>query len=75
MFRILALCACLGLATVCLPSQALPAQALPQGVFFSESFEDADLAGRDWYDGTQFRIVGDALAGKGCNQTKLQPYK
>jgi hypothetical protein len=66
--RILALLAGLGLATVCLPSQALPAQALPQAVFISESFEDADLAGRDWYDGTQFRIAGDALAGKGCIQ-------
>lgn len=66
MFRILALCACLGLATVYVPSQAVPAEALPQGVFFSESFDDADLARRSWYDGTQFRIVGDALAGKGC---------
>ena len=36
------------------------------GILFSESFEDADLAGRGWYDGTKFRIVGDAAAGKGC---------
>ena len=36
------------------------------GILFSESFEDADLAGRDWYDGTTFRITGDAVAGKGC---------
>ena len=35
-------------------------------ILFSESFEDADLAGRGWYDGTKFRIVGDAAAGKGC---------
>ena len=32
----------------------------------ARAFEDADLAGRDWYDGTKFRIVGDATAGKGC---------
>ncbi len=42
------------------------AEKLPEGIFFSESFEDADLAGRGWYDGTTFRIVGDAAAGKGC---------
>jgi hypothetical protein len=36
------------------------------GILFSESFEDADLTERNWYDGTNFRIVGDALAGKGC---------
>ena len=40
--------------------------AKSEGILFSESFEDADLAGRDWYDGTKFRIVGDAAAGKGC---------
>src|SRR3990172_3476668 len=42
------------------------AEAKTEGIFFSESFEDADLAGRDWYDGTKFRIVGDAAAGHGC---------
>jgi hypothetical protein len=35
-------------------------------LFFSESFENADLAKRNWYDGTQFRIAGAALAGSGC---------
>ena len=30
-----------------------------------ESFEDAKLQDRGWYDGTQFRVV-DAAAGKGC---------
>ena len=34
--------------------------------FFSESFEDANLAERNWYDGSQFRIVGGARAGNGC---------
>ena len=42
------------------------AEAGPESVLFSESFEDADLAGRGWYDGTKFRIAGDAMAGKGC---------
>jgi hypothetical protein len=37
-----------------------------QRIQFSESFEDADLAGRGWYDGARFRIAGDAAAGKGC---------
>ena len=42
------------------------AEVNTDGILFSESFEDADLAGRDWYDGTKFRITGDAMAGKGC---------
>jgi len=32
----------------------------------SESFDDAGLLKREWYDGEQFRIVGGAAAGKGC---------
>lgn len=36
------------------------------GVLFRESFEDANLAKRDWYDTTRYRIVGNAAAGKGC---------
>jgi hypothetical protein len=40
--------------------------ATPAGVLFSESFEDADLTQRHWYDGADFRIVGDAWAGAGC---------
>lgn len=39
---------------------------LERRVFFSESFEDANLAKRGWYDGSRFRIAGGALAGKGC---------
>jgi hypothetical protein len=38
----------------------------PEGLLFSESFEDADLAKRSWYDGTAFRIVGNAAKGAGC---------
>jgi hypothetical protein len=36
------------------------------GVLFSESFEDADLLRRGWYDASTFRIVGEAQRGKGC---------
>jgi hypothetical protein len=66
MRRILTLIACLGLATDSISSQAMAATPPPEGVLFSESFEDASLARRSWYDGTQFRIAGDALAGQGC---------
>jgi hypothetical protein len=35
--------------------------------FFRESFDDADLPARGWYDGTRFRIVRDnPCAGAGC---------
>jgi hypothetical protein len=42
------------------------AEANTDGILFSESFENADLAKRNWYDGTTTRITGDAMAGKGC---------
>ena len=42
------------------------AEVNTDGILFDESFEDADLARRDWYDGTEFRVVGNAAAGKGC---------
>ncbi|MHB8974788.1 MAG: hypothetical protein ACYC3X_30645 [Pirellulaceae bacterium] len=42
------------------------AEAKTEGVLFSEGFEDADLAERNWYDGTKFRIVTNATAGNGC---------
>ena len=38
------------------------------GLLFSERFDDADLAKRDWYDGGKFRIAADARAGNGCLQ-------
>ncbi|HOA63152.1 MAG: hypothetical protein KA191_17560 [Verrucomicrobia bacterium] len=36
------------------------------GLFFSESFEDANLRERGWYDLSQVRISGGAAAGQGC---------
>lgn len=41
-------------------------KANSESILFSESFEDDDLAERGWYDGTSFRIAGDAAAGTGC---------
>lgn len=38
----------------------------PTSTLFQESFDDADLSKRGWYDGTEFRIVGDSFAGRGC---------
>jgi hypothetical protein len=38
----------------------------PSALFFSESFEDARLLERGWYDGTKFTISGAPYAGKGC---------
>jgi hypothetical protein len=52
-------------ATVLVGGVAVPDKR-PEGVLFSESFENADLAKRGWYDGTRFRIAGGARAGKGC---------
>lgn len=37
------------------------------GLFFSESFDDADLLDRGWYDGSKFKIsTENPYAGKGC---------
>jgi hypothetical protein len=42
------------------------AQEIP-GLLFSESFDDADLVARGWYDGKRFTISQkEAFAGKGC---------
>jgi len=35
-------------------------------VLFRESFDDAELMKRGWYDGTETRIAGEAKAGQGC---------
>ena len=42
------------------------AAATSTTVLFSESFDDAGLTNRNWYDGTDFRIVGDSWIGQGC---------
>lgn len=53
MFPNVALAACLALAAE--PS-----------VLFKESFDDAKLGDREWYDITTIRTAGEASAGKGC---------
>lgn len=53
----------LGLA---IAARAFAGAATLAGVLFSESFDDPDVTRRNWYDGTEFRIVGDSRAGKGC---------
>jgi len=45
---------------------------LGTSVLFSESFDDPDLTKRNWYDGTEFRIVGDSRAGQGCIEYEWQ---
>ena len=62
--RALVMGGAIGLAA--LSANGVGAEGGPEGVLFSERFDDADLAKRGWYDGRRFRIVGDALAGKGC---------
>jgi hypothetical protein len=42
------------------------AAAAPDTVLFAETFDDAKLNTRGWYDQTAVRIAGDAQAGKGC---------
>src|SRR5215218_7947502 len=38
----------------------------PSKILFKESFDNADLTKRGWYDGDRFRIAAEAHAGKGC---------
>jgi hypothetical protein len=45
---------------------AEPNKEASASVLLSESFEDANLARRGWYDGTSFRIVENAVQGAGC---------
>jgi hypothetical protein len=58
---LLPLAACLVLFT-----SALANASEPDGILFRESFDDARLDSRGWYDGDKIRIVGDAAAGMGC---------
>lgn len=40
--------------------------AMSADELFSESFDDVDLTSRNWYDGTEIRIVSDSRLGEGC---------
>lgn len=59
--RILAIATCLAIIT-----SPLAAQEKASGLIFAESFDDAKLESRDWYDLTRTRIAEGAAAGKGC---------
>lgn len=51
-------------ALVCLARAAEPAN---KSILFTESFDDAQLLKRQWYDGDKFTIADkDTQAGKGC---------
>ena len=66
MMRRMTLVVCTGIAVYVLLGNATSGAPKPRGALFSESFDDAKLKGRKWYDMTRIRIVGDAAAGKGC---------
>ncbi len=56
-----------GIAVHVLIGNALAGESKPGTTLFSESFDDAELLKRSWYDGSNFKIVSDgAYAGKGC---------
>ena len=57
-YTVIAVCVLFGNAT--------SGELKPQNILFRENFDDANLKNRQWYDMTQIRIVGDAVAGKGC---------
>lgn len=55
------------LPTGIVTAQESAQESQPNGVLFSESFDDADLTNRGWYDGTNFKIdTNSAYAGDGC---------
>ncbi len=66
MVKIGVLAACVGIAAATVPARGMAAEAKAEGLLFREGFEDAELAKRGWYDGSRFRIVNHARAGRGC---------
>jgi hypothetical protein len=57
---------CTGIAACLLLGNAVLGESKPKHMLFSEKYDDAKLKTRKWYDMTQIRIVGGAVAGKGC---------
>ena len=62
MIKILMITICITAALSCQKKS----EGVPEGAFFIENFNDADLTQRGWYDETSIRIVGDAQSGRGC---------
>jgi hypothetical protein len=55
------------IAAILVIGGAIAEEPKPSAILFSESFDDADLLKRNWYDGSRFKIVSEgAFAGKGC---------
>ena len=63
MSRIAVLTMCIGVGAFAVYAGDAKADEPSEGVLFNESFEDANLAQRGWYDGRQFRIAWGAAAG------------
>ncbi len=57
---------CTGIAVCVLLGNSIAGESKPSTTLFRESFNDAKLKDRKWYDMTRIRIVGGAVAGKGC---------
>jgi len=51
---------------VAVTASFLTSSATAADILFRESFDDAELTQRGWYDGTAIRIAGEAKAGQGC---------
>ena len=55
------------IAAYVLVSNAIAGESTPITTLLSESFDDAELVKRGWYDGANFKIASvQAYAGKGC---------
>ncbi|MDP6355582.1 MAG: hypothetical protein QF473_10795 [Planctomycetota bacterium] len=52
--------------SIVIAADAAASEKMPEGLLFKESFDDAELKKRNWYDLTRSRIVGSSVAGKGC---------
>jgi hypothetical protein len=54
-------------STIGFLENAIAEEPNSSAILLAESFDDADLLKRHWYDGSHYKIVSDApLAGKGC---------
>jgi hypothetical protein len=66
-WRAMAILHCCLLSSAAQPAATVSDPAgKPPAILFSESFDDARLLDRGWYDGTKFSIAGASYAGKGC---------
>lgn len=63
----------LAASTLACSAEASGAAPRAEGILFSESFDDAGLLKRGWYDGARFKIATTgAYAGKGCIEYRWQ---